>query len=92
MQVRKKSMVDDMNAAFAETLHSVPGGNSEFATMHPSERPAFWTLSSGYRSSPTFCIPFFSSWSAQLFPFRMFLRHSLKLLPWFLPCILIASQ
>jgi hypothetical protein len=54
MAERKKSMVDDMNAAFAETLHSVPGGNSEFATMHPSERPAFWTLSSGYRSSPTF--------------------------------------
>lgn len=51
---RKSSMVEDMNAAFAETLHSVPQGNSEFATMHPSERPAFWTLTAGYRASPTF--------------------------------------
>jgi len=51
---RKKGMVEDMNAAFAETLHSVPQGNSEFATMHPSERPAFWTLNPSYRASPTF--------------------------------------
>jgi hypothetical protein len=51
---RKKSMVADMNLAFAETLHSVPQGNSEFATMHPSERPAFWTLTPGYHSSPTY--------------------------------------
>ncbi len=43
-----------MNAAFAETLHSVPQGNSQFASMHPSERPAFWTLTPGYRASPTF--------------------------------------
>lgn len=51
---RKKSMVEDMNAAFAETLHSVPQGNSEFATMRPSERPAFWTLMPGYHSVPTY--------------------------------------
>ena len=54
MEERKKGMVEDMNATFAETLHSVPQGNSEFATMHASERPAFWTLTSGYRAAPTF--------------------------------------
>jgi hypothetical protein len=54
MAQRKKGMVEDMNAAFAETLHSVPQGNSEFATMHPSERPAFWTLNPGFRAAPTF--------------------------------------
>ncbi len=53
MEERKRGMIEDMNAAFAETLHSVPQGNSEFATMHPSERPPFWTLTPGYRATPT---------------------------------------